>query len=325
MGDTSITNSAPVAVFSYCLSSIVMTLGNKFVLSGANFNLNCVVLAVQSLSCLIIISVLKASGVVNYRDFNVDDARKWFPISFLLVVMIYTASKAIQYLSVPVFTIFKNITIILIAYGEVLWFKGSVTPMILGSFGLIVLSSVVAAWGDLSVATPGSTPVLGYLWMFSNCVSNASFVLFLRKRIKVLGFKDLDTMFYNNLLSIPVLFVWSLVFEDWSSANLSKNFPADNRSAIISMMIVTGVLSLGISYCSGWCVRVTSSTTYSMVGALNKLPIAIFGLLFFDAVVTFKSVLAIILGFAAGLLYSVAKIKQKKESENSLPTSSKPG
>ena len=32
-------------------------------------------------------------------------------------------------------------------------------------------------------------------------------------------------MFYNNLLTIPVLLVGSLVIEDWSSANLIKNFP----------------------------------------------------------------------------------------------------
>lgn len=43
-----------------------------------------------------------------------------------------------QYLSVPVYTIFKNLTIILIAYGEVLWFGGIVTPLTLVSFGLMV-------------------------------------------------------------------------------------------------------------------------------------------------------------------------------------------
>nr|UJH94607.1 Vrg4 [Starmerella bombicola] len=328
MVDASITNNPTVAVAAYCMSSIIMTLGNKFVLSGNNFNMNCIVLAVQSLSCLAVICPLKSLGVIKYRKFTLDEARKWFPISFMLVVMIYTASKAIQYLSVPVFTIFKNLTIVLIAYGEVLWFKAKVTPMILGSFALIILSSVVAAWSDLSAsaaAPAGSFSLLGYLWMFSNCISQATFVLFINKRIKALGFADMDTMFYNNMLSIPILLVWSVIFEDWSAENLARNFPADSRNAVILMMIVTGLLSIGISYCSGWCIRVTSSTTYSMVGALNKLPIAVLGLLFFDAEVTFKKVLAISLGFAAGLVYSLAKVKQKEEeqklSKEKLPTS----
>lgn len=285
--------------------------------------------------CLLVIQALKTLGIVQFRNFNSAEAKKWFPISVLLVLMIYTASKAMQYLSIPVFTIFKNVTIILIAYGEVLWFGGEVTPLTLFSFLIIVLSSVVAAWSDLSIAREaaavaadslGATPEvstlsllnIGYLWMFLNCLSNAGFVLFLRKRIKFFNFTDLDTMFYNNLLSIPVLLAGSLLFEDWSSENIARNFPIDTRNTVFFLMIMSGVFSLGISYTSGWCVRVTSSTTYSMVGALNKLPVALSGLIFFDTPVTFFSVTAIILGFFSGIVYSVAKIQQKKKSEPSV-------
>lgn len=317
-------NSPPVAVFSYCASSILMTVTNKYVLSMGNFNFNCILLAVQSAVCLAVILGLKYSGVVSFRDFNPQEAKKWSPISFLLVAMIYTASKAMQYLSIPVFTIFKNVTIILIAYGEVLWFGGSVTSMALMSFVLIVLSSVVAAWSDISSA-PAEVGAfnIGYLWMFTNCLSNAGFVLFLRKRIKHFNFSDLDTMYYNNLISIPILLVFSLLVEDWSSENIVRNFPPDTRSVVFMMMVLSGLFSLGISYTSGWCVRVTSSTTYSMVGALNKLPVALSGLVFFDTPVTFSSVSAIMLGFLAGIVYSVAKIKQQKQNASGLPTSSK--
>jgi GDP-mannose transporter len=47
-----------------------------------------------------------------------------------------------------------------------------------------------------------------------------------------------------------------------------------------------------------------------MVGALNKLPIAISGLVFFDAPATFASISAIFIGFISGLVYAVAKLKQ---------------
>jgi len=57
-----------------------------------------------------------------------------------------------------------------------------------------------------------------------------------------------------------------------------------------------------------------------MTGALNKLPLAISGLVFFDAPVTFASVSAIFLGFISGLVYALAKIKQGKESKEILPT-----
>ncbi|AEO69314.1 uncharacterized protein THITE_2119575 [Thermothielavioides terrestris NRRL 8126] len=249
--------------------------------------------------------------------------------------MIYTGTKALQFLSVPVYTIFKNLTIIVIAYGEVLWFGGSVTPLTLLSFGLIVLSSVVAAWADIQAAIDGvghsletsaalSTLNAGYAWMGLNVVCTSTYLLGMRKVIKKMNFKDYDTMFYNNLLSIPILVVCSLLVEDWSGENLARNFPEESRNKLVIGMIYSGLAAIFISYSQAWCIRVTSSTTYSMVGALNKLPIAVSGLIFFDAPITFGSVSAILLGFISGLVFAWAKVRQKAQAANVLPTTNKP-
>lgn len=339
--ESSILNHPLLPVISYCMASISMTASNKYVLSGFQFNLNFFLLMVQSIVCIVAIAICKQFKVITYRDFNADEAKKWFPISFLLVLMIYTGSKALQFLSIPVYTIFKNLTIIVIAYGEVIWFGGTVTPLTLASFGLMVVSSVVAAWSDIShvLSTYGtsssaalagaggaqlSTLNSGYLWMAVNCLASAAYVLGMRKRIKLTNFKDFDTMFYNNLLSIPILFVCSALLEDWSAANVARNFPLESRNTVAFSMIFSGLTTVGISYTSAWCVRTTSSTTYSMVGALNKLPIALSGLVFFGDPVTFFSVTAIALGFVAGIVYAVAKMQQSKANAPGLPTTSIP-
>lgn len=129
-------------------------------------------------------------------------------------------------------------------------------------------------------------------------------------------------MYYNNLLSIPILLIGSLFLEDWSSENLAVNFPPGRQNLMIAAMIFTGLSSIFISYTSAWCVRVTSSTTYSMVGALNKLPIAISGLVFFDAPVTMASVSAIFVGFVSGVVYTGAKSWGSSNSKNVLPVAS---
>lgn len=131
-------------------------------------------------------------------------------------------------------------------------------------------------------------------------------------------------MFYNNFLSIPILLVSSIFVEDWSNTNLEKNFPIENRTSIILSMVFSGLSTIFISYTSAWCVRVTSSTTYSMVGALNKLPIAVSGLVFFDAPVTFGSVSAIFIGFISGIVYTVAKVRQNASKNEALPTKNVP-
>jgi GDP-mannose transporter len=127
-------------------------------------------------------------------------------------------------------------------------------------------------------------------------------------------------MFYNNLLTIPVLFICTFAFEDWSDENVHKNFPLETRNSLLVGMIYSGLATIFISYCSAWCIRVTSSTTYSMVGALNKLPIAVSGLIFFSAPVTFGSVSAIIIGFISGIVYAWAKVRQTQANKMTLPT-----
>ncbi|KAK1927351.1 hypothetical protein DB88DRAFT_477706 [Papiliotrema laurentii] len=322
-------------IMSYCVASIMMTVVNKFVVSGSQFNMTFLLLTIQSLVCVACVWSVKKTGIISFRDFDWADAKAWFPISFLLVAVIYTGSKSLQFLSIPVYTIFKNLTIILIAYGEVLWFGGHVTGLTLVSFFLMVGSSVIAAWSDISTTlarlsagiavvdptsgadVPLAVPVasgfnVGYAWMFINCIASAAYVLCMRKRIKVTGFKDWDSMFYNNLLSIPVLIVFSVLAEDWSSVNFARNFPAENRSFLLSAIVFSGAVAVFISYSTAWCVRTCGSTTYSMVGALNKLPVAASGILFFGDPANMGNVSAIAVGGVAGVVYAVAKTNQSK-------------
>jgi GDP-mannose transporter len=226
------------------------------------------------------------------------------------------------------------LTIILIAYGEVIWFGGRVTALTFVSFIFMVLSSVIAAWTDVSSVLAGSLPAvgtgvslnslqtmagavlglnIGYLWMLLNCLTSAAYVLSMRKKIKATGFSDWDSMFYNNLLSIPILAVFSIITENWGTDNLANNFPVATRNILLTAIAFSGAAAVGISYTTAWCVRTTSSTTYSMVGALNKLPVAASGMIFFDDPITLGSISAISVGFFAGVVYAVAKNNQKKK------------
>jgi GDP-mannose transporter len=110
--------------------------------------------------------------------------------------MIYTGSKALQYLSIPVFTIFKNLTIILIAFLERFYLNGpNVTSLILLSFMMMVLSSLVAGFSDV---TEHEFNIGGYFWMLVNCLSTAVFTLMMKATIKKVNFKDYDTVYFNS-------------------------------------------------------------------------------------------------------------------------------
>lgn len=121
-----------------------------------------------------------------------------FPIALLLVAMIYTGTRALQYLSVPVYTIFKNLTIIVIAYGEFLWFGSRVTPLTLFAFVMMVFSSVIAAWADAKNAADAAamtTLNLGYGWMGVNVLCAALYTLSIKKVTNKTGFNNWEGLY----------------------------------------------------------------------------------------------------------------------------------
>lgn len=328
-----------VPILAYCASSICMTVVNKVVLSAYKFKMNFLLLMFQSLIPVLFLELFsKLRLIPKHRPFKWNEGIRWFPISCGLVVMIYTGSKAVQYLPIPLYTIFKNITIILIAYGERLWFGGSRVsrPMFI-SFILMILSSLVGGWADIKASSLVKDKEVGifrsYSWMFLNCICCAAYTLFMRSQLKKFNFKDFDTVFYNNLISVPILVICSLVAESGYISEYKEYYfpPKDSEiyeirhSEFVGLctgILISSIAAFAISYCSSWCVRVTSSTTYSMVGALNKLPISIAGMIFFDDPVTIGGVCGVIIAFGSGLLFSYAKTHLNRQ-ESILPTSVK--
>jgi GDP-mannose transporter len=72
-----------------------MNLKLQFVVSGAKFNMNFLLLCIQSFVCVTCVAIVKKLGIISFRSFDWQDAKAWFPISFLLVSVIYTGSKSL--------------------------------------------------------------------------------------------------------------------------------------------------------------------------------------------------------------------------------------
>ena len=233
-------------------------------------------------------------------------------MSLLLIAMIYTGSKTLQYLTVAMFTVFKNLTIIIIALGEERLFASKITGLMWVSFGLMVMGSVVGGFNDLTFNARG------YFWMILNSASNAAYLLYMKGAIKAIGFNDFDSVFYNNVLSLPILLVLSLIFEDWNGFGhklIYENGTLNNLKLSLGF-VLSGFAGFFISFTTAWCLRVAPSTTYSMVGALNKLPVALSGLIFFPQernALNFGYVISILIAFTAGMIYSYAQVLKKKK------------
>ena len=72
-----LTNNAPLSVLAYCLSSISMTVVNKYVVSGRFWNLTFFYLTVQAVVCICTITACKQIGLIrDLAPFDSNRAKK---------------------------------------------------------------------------------------------------------------------------------------------------------------------------------------------------------------------------------------------------------
>ena len=115
---------------------------------------------------------------------------------------------------------------------------------------------------------------------------------------------EFSMVLYNNVLSVPMLLVAAAINGEYATI-LSEPALLNHRfQAAACLSAICGFL---ISFCSLWFLSTTTATTYSLVGSLNKMPIAVLGLLFFDATWDAKNLASIGVGLAAGVVFVRAK------------------
>jgi drug/metabolite transporter (DMT)-like permease len=79
------------------------------------------------------------------------------------------ARGSLQYLSVPLVTIFKNVTNIIILVGDWYFFKQPTSAPIVLSLLLMLAGAVMAGFADIAFSA------VGYTWMALNCLATASY------------------------------------------------------------------------------------------------------------------------------------------------------
>jgi len=73
-----------------------------------------------------------------------------------------------------------------------------------------------------------------------------------------------------------------------------------------------------MGYSALWMVKVTSPTTYSIVGAVNKIPLSMFSVWWFETKFTFLGGTSGVGALIGSIIYAITK-PRKKEYEKNYP------
>ena len=303
-----------VAGLCYCGASMSMVLMNKHVLSSFDYSCTNSILLLQNVVSVLFVVLGNAFGLMKTEQMRMDIVRTWLPVNAIFVGMIWTGFFSLKYLGVPMVTVLKNFTNVIIILGDKFIF-GKVHSQGVWFTILLLFASVVCG-GSTDVAFS----LVGYTWQFLNCCFTAAYSLTLRgvmDKVKKLvknprGLDEFSMVLYNNVLSIP--FVVVLMVTDGEVPKFAYELRQQTTMFFIAAGL-SGVLGFAISIASLWFLSRTSATTFSITGSLNKIPTVIFGYFFFATVTSFWNLLSVAFGLGAGLCFTAAKLKEAQQAK----------
>ena len=214
--------------------------------------------------------------------------------------MLFTGMASLQHNSVPMVTVFKNITNIFTAVGDFYFFGSKVEALVMVAFGVMLGGAVFAAKNDVAITT------VGLFWMSANCISTAGYILYMKFATKTVKLPKFGMVFYNNVLC--TLFLLPVTLYN-GEMKLFLQTKAIHTQGYFLKNSFAGFVGFFLNFASLNCVSITGPTTYAIVGSLNKIPTALLGWLVFDIQIKPQTWFFIGVSMCGGFLFSYAKIR----------------
>jgi len=289
----------------YCFCSVSMVLVNKSLASSYNKKingaLNVLLVVFQAVTAVVAVDICKRMKMVDYPSFSMATARQWAPVNIWFCLMLFTGMASLMYNSVPMVTVFKNITNIITTFADYHFFGSSVDKLVLLSFGIMLLGALLASGSSLEMNPTG------VFWMTFNCFSTSGYIVNMKFATRNVKLSKFGMVFYNNVLCAVFLIPVTIINGEMS---LFLNTEAIHTLDYFAKNVFAGFVGFFLNFASLNCVANTSPTTYATVGSLNKIPITFLGYFIFKDNISADTWCFIAFSMCGGFLYSYAKIRK---------------
>jgi GDP-mannose transporter len=266
-------------------------------------DLNILLVVFQAIVAVICVDFCKRMKWVDYPSFDIATAKQWAPVNIVFCLMLFTGMAALQCNSVPMVTIFKNVTNIVTTAGDWYFFGATTETLVILAFGLMLTGAVAAAWNDIEVTW------IGIFWMVLNCLSTSGYVLYMKFATKNVKLSTFGMVFYNNVLCVFFLLPIATFM---GQVTIFLSTPAIHTMDYFTKNFFAGFVGFFLNFASLNCVSVTGPSTYAIVGSVTKIPVAFLGYFLFDSIITRETWFFIGVSMCGGFLYTYAKIQTSR-------------
>jgi hypothetical protein len=287
-----VANSSLAVIASGCFfsaCSVGMLLVNKCAFTGSSFNSG-LILGQNVGTCLLALCICCLAPSFRFSP-SISKFVTWAPVVVLFVGTIVSSAGALAVVNVTTFSVFRNASSLVVAVFEYFLLQKTVSSYQLVFLVLVVVGAGIYGWGDLQFSVRGY--VLSALHVLIASMSAVAV-----KKLNVNFSSSLEMSLYNNVGSLPLLFIFaSYEYQASSSQIIIRNQQCAAASVPAAFLISLSALM---------SQKLLSATSWMALNNFNKIPVLVLShFIFSDSYSIFQACgLAISVVASVGYSYS---------------------
>lgn len=286
-----------IPAIKFAVSSIAMILINKSI--ATMFPFMAFVLLFQNLGTIALLKIWKPELTLKTQI-----AWRWLPCVLLFCTNIYTSLQALSLVSIPTFTVCRNMQPIITTILDFI-FRHEISSQSNVFFLVVILfGAYIYAYNNIFFH------LTGYLWTMAHVLSMSFYTIIVKRTINNYNMDSFEMSWYNNTMSLVVfviIFLYELNTFQYPDTNAEQIIGNCTRQVPCwSMIMLSAFGGFSVSLAGFQAQKAMSPTSWLTCNNISKIPAIILSSILWGTELSEMEIIGISISLLGGYMYALS-------------------